>query len=95
MYPISLLGNGWQQAVLLPRSSSLPGIPQGGHRLGNRPCLSPLTFFFFFSFFFLFLSGSSSFFFFFFLWSESEGVSGGTRALGKLGTPGAGVNRGW
>lgn len=35
-------------------------------------------FFFFFSFFFLFRSGSSSFFFFFFLWSESEGVSGGT-----------------
>lgn len=45
------------------------------------PC-SPPTFFFFFSFFFLFRSGSSSFFFFFFLWSESEGVSGGTRGGG-------------
>ena len=64
--------------------------PRGGHRLGIGPRLPPPTFFFFFSFFFLFRSGSSSFFFFFFLWSESEGVSGETRAPDELGIP-----RGW
>jgi len=55
------------------------GLAQGwGRQSGAAQCSQP-TFFFFFSFFFLFRSGSSSFFFFFFLWSESEGVSAGSR----------------